>query len=254
MNSPKEPMRWETKIFIILLLASCLITTGICTCYISLLALSDEDVRERLQQIESSYPAVKCPQRPTSWVLAKENTFDKNLNLWPLGKNSDDYDITNLEMADGVLHYEVNALQGVYSRQFPGLDKNLWDFYLTAQIRKISGPADARYGVIFRVRGEKQLFFSIRDSGSVRVAVHDYGGWLDPLFTGYSRHVNAEESNELVVIAQGDIYTFCMNGYIVGSVKTTKYLSGKFGLGFELNGGEEAVFEIDNFNTYAPEK
>ena len=254
MNSSTESMRWETKVFIFLMISSCLFTTGICACFSSPLILADEDVREELQQFGFSGPAEKCPQIPTGWGIAKENTFDKNLNLWPLGKNSDDYDITNLGMADGVLHYEVEALQGVYSRQFPGLDKNLWDFYLTAQIQKVSGPRDARYGVIFRVRGEKQLFFSIRDSGSVRVAVHEYGGWLDPLFTGYSRYVNAEESNELVVIAQGDIYTFCVNGYIVGSVKTTKYMSGKFGLSFELNGGEKAIFEIDNFNTYAPEE
>ena len=254
MNSSTESMRWETKVFIFLITSSCLFTMGICACFSSLIILADEDVREELPQFGYSGPAEKCPQIPAGWVIAKENTFDKNLNLWPLGKNSDDYDITNLEMADGVLHYEVDALKGVYSRQFPKLDKNLWDFYLTAQIQKVSGPRDAKYGVIFRVHGEKQLFFSIRDSGSVRVAVHEYGGWQDPLFTGYSKYVKAGESNHLVVIAQGDTYTFCVNEYIVGSVKTTKHSWGKFGLGFGLDAGDNAVFEIDNFNIYAPEE
>ena len=259
MNSSTESMRWETKVFIFLMISSCLFTTGICAWFSSSFYLSYKTakaIREELPPITNYNELIEdCPGIPKSWELVNENTFANNLNLWPLGSNDDAYDSTHLKMENGILQYDVSAKTGVYSTQFPGLDKSLKDFYLTAEVRKLSGAGDAQYGIVFRVLGERQMFFSIRDSGSTRVAVRDIDGeWLDPLFSGYSQYVKSHESNQLVVIAKGDTYIFCINQYIIGTVETTRFMSGKFGIGVELNAGDKAVIEFDNFNTYAPEE
>ena len=256
MNGQTESMRWETKILIFLLISSCLVTTGICACFSSALFLANKATQQEFPAIEDSIePSVACPRVPEGWRIVKENTFDENVNKWPLGKASDEYDTTNLMMEGGVLRYEVTAHKEVYSHQHPGLGKSLENFYMTADIQKVSGPRDAEYGVVFRARGERQVVFSIQDSGMVAVTPRDVGGvWQDDWLVKYSNHVEKDQSNQFVVYVHGWTYTFCINQFIVGEVESSTYPSGQFGIGVFLDAGDKAVFEIDNFNIYAPEE
>ncbi len=264
MNNQDESSNWATKDFTIPLLLSGVFSVVICTVLCTVIYLSRDfisnDIAPRLGLIKptpTSTPIpvpISCPAIPTGWELVMNNNFNTNRYGWPVGKATDAYADTDLQVIDGLLRYNIKAHQGVYYPQTPGINKAPVNFYVTTQARKVSGPQDAQYGLTFLINGNQVLFYTIQDSGRVKVDVLDTeGNWQDPLFNGYSENIKVGESNELVIFRQGSHYTFCVNQYITREINNTDYSFGKFGLGVVLeNANDEGIFEFDDFIIYAP--
>jgi hypothetical protein len=61
--------------------------------------------------------------------------------------------------------------------------------------------------------------------------------------------------NELIVIAQGSHFIFCVNQQRVAEITDDSYISGYLGIGVNLHEAkEETVIEYDNYTVYAPKK
>lgn len=233
-----------------------LILTGLCSSYICICICMCAAILSISWYSENEVSA-PCPPVPAGWQTIMNNDFDSNRYIWPIGENSDAYEDTDLQIVDGLLRLDVKAHQGVYDYQFPKLNnREQKDFYISTQARKVSGPPDAEYGLIFRVRADQHLFFTIQDSGIVKVHTRDTNGeWQDLFFSGRAENINVDESTQLSIFVEGSNYIFCVNQYVVGEVNNSDYSSGKFGIAVELeNANDKAVFEYDDFIVYAPAK
>jgi hypothetical protein len=196
---------------------------------------------------------VSCPTVPSEWPLIMNNEFDTNEYSWSTGRDFDDYAYTQLEIVYGFLYYDVQAQQGTFSSTMP-VANTLRDFYLSSTMRKIQGPLDAEYGIVFRSAGTQLFFLGIQDSGLVKVHFRDVNyHWQDPIFEGYSQNVKIGESNNVVIFAQGQHYVFCINQVVVGEMDIIYAGFGQIGIGVELeNAGDNAIVEYDDLIIYAP--
>ena len=258
MNSQDESSKPQKPdmIFPTIMTGLCLFYVCICICMCAALLLINK-IPPITDLFEPTLIPISCPAIPAGWQRIMKNDFANNRYVWPVGKNTNSYDDTDLQIVDGLLRFDVKAHQGVYNYQIPSFDSRyVEDSYITAQARKVSGPRDAEYGLVFRVQDEKQLFFSIQDSGSVQVYTRDaMGDWGDLLFTGRSNNINVGDTNQLVVFVQGNNYTFCVNQYVVGEVNNSDYPYGESGIAVELRkANDEASFEYDDYMIYVPVK
>ncbi len=256
MNNQDEPSNWATKDATIPLLLSGVVSVVLCgaLCLVMFLSrdLLSNDLAPRLGLIEPTPGPFSCPAIPKGWKEVMHDNFNSNKYDWSLGKDTDAYADTDLRIEDGLLRFDIEANQGVFYYEYPG-NKALTDFYLASEVRKVDGPRDAKYGLVFRINNDQLLFFAIQDSGRVYINARDVeGNWRDePLFLGHSDLINVDKSNELAIFGRGSHYIFCINQYIAGQIDSADYPMGKFGLGVSLkNGGDKATFEFDDFIIY----
>jgi hypothetical protein len=265
MINQNESQNWATRDFTLPLLLSGVFSTVVCIALCAVMYISrdflNNDLAPRLGLIEPTptlMPTptpISCPAIPAGWESVMNDNFFTNKYDWSVGKKTDTYADKNLQIVDGLLRLDIKAKQGVFWHYYPD-NPAITDFYLTSQVRKVDGPMDVEYGLTFRKNGNQMLFFTIQDSGIIKVHVRDTEeNWLPLLFKGYSENINVGENNELVVLGQGNHYIFCVNQYVVGETDSFDYKYGNSGIGVELeNANDEATFEFDDFIIYAPAK
>jgi hypothetical protein len=264
MENPNEPMQEKQRDYTLSLLLAGIVTAGICTVLCVGLYLSrnyfTDTLIPRMGLTASATPAtapMTCPQIPAGWRAVMKNDFDANAYDWYLGSNVDEVAITDATVSDGVLRFTIKGFKedGLYYYNFPEKNRSESDFYLTTGVRQLEGDNDSQYGLIFRVKGGRQHFFSIDNYGEFHLKTRDEeGNWRDILFGEYSEYIAPQRDNELAVLAQEDHFTFCINGYNVGEVDNAKYPLGEFGIGLLLARPDaSATFEYDDFIIHAPE-
>ena len=184
--------------------------------------------------------------------MVMNDGFDTNRRLWPVGETSDAYADTDLQIADSLLRFNIKSHQGVYYSQSPGVNNSVQDFFVKTQVRKVSGPQDARYGLAFTTSHGQLLFFAIQDSGNVNLFVRDVDGiWQPPLFQGYFDKINPGEYNKLAILGDDEHYTFCINQFTAAEIDSADFPLGTFGVAVNLQGPkDEATFEFDDFIIY----
>lgn len=257
MENQNEPSSWATKDFTLPLLLSGVVSTVVCVVLCGAMYVSrdylNNDLAPQLGLVEPTPTPIPCPAIPAEWKMVMNNNFDSNKYGWHIGKKSNSYANSNLQVVDGLLRFDITAKKSVFSNWFPYQNISE-DFYVTSQVRKVIGPIDAEYGLTFRINGDQILFFAIQDSGIMRVGVRDIKNkWQDNLLIEYSEDIKASENNELVVIGLGSHYTFCINEVFVAETTNTTYQYGKIGIGVELdNINDKASIEYDDFIIYTP--
>jgi hypothetical protein len=211
------------------------------------------DLAPRMGWGDPAAESVACPSLPEDWRVVMDNDFDVNQYGWQLGGDSDEYADSELKMEDGLLYYDVHAMQSVFSLEKP-VSKKVRDFYLSTSVRKLEGPDDLEYGVTFRHIEDRVYFFSIQDSGLVKVRFRDLNSnWQGTMLSSYSPKVHAGQRNQLVVFSEDDAYHICVNGFEQGKFYIDDYQSGEIGIALELeNAGDYAELEYDDLIVYAP--
>ena len=259
MNTEGKPSGWQnqdaTLWLLLAALASCLLCVLVCIVFSASGDFINNTLAPGIGLVAPTPTPAPCPAVPAGWDTVLNDDFKFNKDFWPVGKETGEYADTNLTVYNGLLRLEVMAKQGTFQYFYPA-QQPASDFYFVSRARRVSGPADAEYGIVFRLVSDQKLFFAIRDSGTVTVHARTANGiWADPLLRGRSGNIKVREPNDLVVLAQGSHYTFCVNDHVVGEIENTMYLPGKFGIGVDLHKAhEQATFEYDDFTIYAPAK
>ncbi|MBI5951556.1 MAG: hypothetical protein HY865_07850 [Chloroflexi bacterium] len=245
----------ENDIKTFLILAGVLVCICVCLCMIAALVWRYSPPKMGL--FEPTPTAIPpCPSIPTGWVEVMNDQFDGNVNLWPLGKDTNSYADTNTEIKNGILEWSLTAHQDVYYHIEPGANNNLQkDFYLTTDVRQADGPLNSEYGVTFHLLGWKHYYFSISDTGEVLVKKRSSrdGDDTEQLYWDFSSNVRPGEYNKLTVFAQGSHFTFCVNQQVVVELDDDTYTKGRVGIAMGLDrAADEAIIEYDNYTVYAP--
>lgn len=191
-------------------------------------------------------------EAPSHWPIVFSDSFSTSENGWPMGDY--DYDQVTLKILITNGQYRVEAIA---HKKF-----TLWathpmdfipDFHLTADARQVSGPRMRAFGLVFRLTdGDNYGFFGISDDQQFLVRIKHQGEWTHPVDWTETTAIRPGEMNRLKVVAEGSRYLLFINDQKVGEVVDDLLSSGKAGFGLELDVGETAVFEFDNFELRAP--
>ena len=183
----------------------------------------------------------------------KKIPFDSNENDWPIGTEMNDYVENDWMLFRGKYRWEAQAAQDVQWYIHPDI-KSLGDFYLSTEVRKISGPVDCSYGVVFRVKDDNNFYeFGISDTQYFSIYRKFRGNWETLVNWRYSAAIQPDEVNRLAIVAQGGHFVFWINDQLVTEVDDNHIASGRNGLTMTLfNPGDQAVFEFDNFEVREP--
>lgn len=195
-----------------------------------------------------------APAVPAGWRLVLADTFDSNANQWPTGSQTNDYVTNEWRIADGKYRWQATAHQGfswyVYPKNLPPVS----DFYLTVDVRQVSGPDSADFGVALRVQDNTNYYrFGIVNAGKYYFVRLHQGQW-DTLRDWISTTaIRPGQVNRITVLAQGSHFACYINDQLVTETDDSLVAKGQAGLniGFiVLN--TPAVFEFDNFELRAP--
>jgi hypothetical protein len=245
-----------------------LILTGLCSSYVFICICmcavilfigrySNNEVPPMTELVKPTSIPVPCPAIPTGWVEVTNDKFGPNVNVWPLGKDTDSYADTEMEIKNGALRWSLTAHQGVYYYEEPQYNTSQHDFYLQTNVRQTNSPLDSNYGVTFRGNGWNQYYYAINDVGEVLVYKHadNEDHMWENLYWDDTAIAQPGKYNELVVIAQGSHFTFCVNQQVAAEITDDSYISGYLGIGVNLHqANEETVIEYDYYTVYAPKK
>lgn len=133
-------------------------------------------------------------------------------------------------ITDGQLHIQVHQPQQI---AWAAAGRSFSNFRLTVEATQQAGPVDNEYGVLVRMDDDQRFYaFSISGDGYVRVALYDNGSWtlLGSDWTPSPAIRQGETTNTLTVEAQGQQFTFQVNGETVAQVEDATLSQGEIGL------------------------
>lgn len=120
----------------------------------------------------------------------------------------------------------------------------LADVSITVMVQQVSGPLTHAFGIAFRHAAPKSYyFFGIDGRGrfTLTVVVNDVSHTVIPFTRKAAIHTGANATNQLQVIAKGQLITLLVNGTPVGQATLSTFASGTVGLR-GINDGE-VVFQ-----------
>ena len=195
---------------------------------------------------------VRSPTEISLWPVVLQDGFDADENDWRTGDYSDERITGSRSITGGKYHWEANALDGVVWWSVPDV-ASVSDVQLTVDAKRVSGIEDGRYGVVIgRVDNDNYGFFQVKDSQSFKFSVRHEGEWDTVLAWTEASSIRPGEVNQIKIIVTGSHYAFYINDQLVGETDDDRLSRGKVGLAIELDKGDSATFEFDNFEVRAP--
>ncbi len=200
-----------------------------------------------------SNTSTPTPVPPSEWPLVILDTFDSNEHSWPMLPVDDSYLETDWELKNGKYRWEVLAKQDVHWYILPNM-KSVNDFYLSAELQRVSGPENCTFGVVFRARDDEHYYmFGISETQNFSIYRVYKGDWKTLVDWRYSPTIRQEYVNKITIVAQGSHFIFWINDERVIGIDDDKISKGRNGLTMILYEAEDqAVFEFDNFEVREP--
>jgi len=120
--------------------------------------------------------------------------------------------------------------------------------------RKLSGPADNSFGLIFRYQDADNFYsFEISSDGFFVVNKLQDGAWSTLIDWTQSSVINTRsDDNQVAMVMQDDSYSFLVNGVQVGSVKDDSFSGGQIGLIASSYTEPQVLIGFDNLLARTP--
>jgi hypothetical protein len=178
---------------------------------------------------------------------------DFKTSAWDTGSNEGDYATYDRALVNGKYQWHVKAKQGVAVKDCVKAINLPQVFTLSVDVKVVSGPKDATFGLTFRCQDNNNLYyFNISENGPWGFFKLINGNWTRIVGEDTSP-VTPGKTNQLQVIGDGTSYAFFLNGHLLQQVYESEYEMGGVGLGVELaNPGDEATVEFDNLIINVP--
>jgi hypothetical protein len=175
--------------------------------------------------------AASAPQEPRV-VLAER--FADNSNNWPNNPNSTAW------LGNGAYRLAART-PGQFVALGAPLAESFRDVVVTADFRKLGGPAGGGYGIIVRDQGAdardgvnqggRYYVLEVGDKGEVGIWRRDVDRWIDLVPWKASQAVRpGTQPNTLTVQAKGPTLTFIVNGSEVAAVEDAALDEGAVGV------------------------
>jgi hypothetical protein len=181
-------------------------------------------------------------------VVFSDN-FESDAGVWVTGEQSLGASTQKKTISYGKYVREQTAGQSVFSSELPDAPV-VSDFELQAELRLVSGPEDAAYGLIFRSSEKGVYTFNIR-RGAFWLGFLDRqtNTWSAATELIPSSAINQNGPNLLKVAATGSNVQLFINGEFVRTVSDSRSLTGKTGIFVSLyKAADSAKLEADDFS------
>ena len=189
-----------------------------------------------------------------NWPVLLQEGFADNDNGWhPFEDFQDDYGTRSFVLSRGRFLWDVTPLRDIHMHDTPSM-ASISDFLASVDVRQTSGPQSADYGLAFRVVSDDTLYtFNISDTGQFAVQLLNRGVWSTLLNWSATGAIRPGETNNLRLLAQGDQFTFFINGQEVAQLGDGSLPLGRVGLAIDhFEEDVTASWEFDNFEVRAP--
>ena len=199
-------------------------------------------------RLPSASPAPLAPTETPSDVVFEED-FSTYRNHW-----------LSEVLPDSEKGYENGEFRmSVYQENWatwthPHPPRDLTDYALEVDARRVSGPLDSEYGVLVHYQEATDEFylFVISSDGFFEVQRHEGKQWHDLVkWTESAAIRGGEETNRLRVECHGSTMRFFANGELLAQVDDPTFGSGYIGLMGGAGKASGAVVAFDNLRVQA---
>jgi len=200
-------------------------------------------------------PSPTRPPTPTAtpivWDVNVTDDFSYNANDWSVyTDNRSDYIKDSASIQDGVLHWQMEALQGVFAWNNPDLIA-VGDFDAAIDAQRLEG-SDGDYGLIFRLLDNNNYYMFVVDDYSQTFFVGSYqSNWSTIVDWTTSKAIQPGQVNHMGVSARGDHFVFSINGINVTETDIHGISLGKVGVAIDMyTAGDLQTVNFDNFELH----
>ena len=180
------------------------------------------------------------------------DSFNTNVNDWDAGEYTSGASTGSRLAAGGKYLWQVEAHKSAMWWSNP-TSNSASDLYLTVEARRVRGPEDGAYGVVFRQAGNDFYAFEMSDLQHFSFSLYYQGQWTTLIDWTKTSAIRPGEVNRMTVLGEGSHFSFYINDQYVGDAEDDQLSSGEVGLTLTLyNAGDEAVYEFDRFEVRAP--
>jgi serine/threonine-protein kinase len=183
-------------------------------------------------------------------VVADDFSDSSNPNDWYTGEDSGEYANINRYIRGGVLVWQVESIQGVNSKDYPGsIDGVEGDFYLRVDMDVTTDDgSNTGAGLMLRRSDADNFVIWLVGAEGYWISIMRDGEWQDNLIDFVeSSAVNTSGVNTLEVLYQGGTYRLFINGENVNEIYFDEWSSGNIGITVDLGSGLNATYRFDNF-------
>ena len=187
------------------------------------------------------------------WPLKLLDTFDSNVNGWPVGARSESVASSSQSLSGGKYLWEITAVQPVSSNS-PTLSSVSSDLFLSVEIRGINTPQTTYCGLAFRIVDSNNQYIAAILGDQYFGAFGVVNGELVPLVLWMPHAaIQPGKPNRIAVIAEGSHMMFFVNDQFLSEADDSSLKSGAVGLIMGLSkAGDRGSYEFDNFELRTP--
>lgn len=195
-----------------------------------------------------------------AWPIVLSDSFSSNFNGWPSGSSTVNLELGSAtrSIANGKYRIELKGNRRYIQLSTPNAYLRLLsDFYATADVQRTSGPTTADIGLAFRmdptVNVSNYYVFTLNDNRSLIVQSTIEGKGTQLARLDQIAAVKPGAVNRLGVVGQGSHFDILINDQLITSFDDSRYKEGRIAIWTGvMNAGEEAVFEVTNFQVRTP--
>ncbi len=188
-----------------------------------------------------------CKDQPSGDIIFAE-CFDSDINGWVTGLFEDELKRNEYTIAAGKYTLDINA------KEQPYIEKNLpyhefSDFILTIDVIPYDSESHYAYGIAFRENRDAghTYTFQISNDGLYSVQVYSDDGWLTLQEWSDTDAIKIDQTNELKVIAEGEVMTFFINDELLTTLDDDTLPKGRVGVIISMfEDDQSASVDFDN--------
>ncbi|MEK7808714.1 MAG: hypothetical protein AAB571_06555 [Chloroflexota bacterium] len=187
------------------------------------------------------------------YPLILSDAFDVNSRNWLNGTYESGKNKTTLAVSEGKYQWHLTAgakgFMQIVTTDVPLTPK----FYLGVEIKQLSGPVTADYGVVFHKSEDDFYYFNIDGNQYYRVNLWQNNKWKPLVVARKNYAIRLNDVNRLVVVGDGANYIFYINGQFVDRMSASELNGGAFGLAAQIaSPGDDVMLEFDDFELRLP--
>lgn len=192
---------------------------------------------------------------PPGWTLLINDQFALNSNGWTAGSREEKYGdgAFFLENQRYRVRVEANSDEGLAWWVNSNFYHQTEDLYLSVKCRLVGGdPASSACGLAYRINDGSYYYFVISEDLFMAVVLVHPDEWSYLVAWEHTDLVQPDQLNQLAVLAEGEHYSFFINGEIVSELDDNQLSRGETGVIVNIWGKNKAEFEFDDFRLYEP--
>lgn len=216
---------------------------------------AEEEEQPQVDPMMACAANIELPGEPAYPLLYCDDFENPDDTLMPVGEFDSKYlDMTN-DIYKGLYTIRMDVKKGSDAwTMTPVLEARDFIIQVDGKLASHSGHPYHKWGIILKKDPEDNLYYYFAiDNNDLYYFMMVRGEKLTNLINGRkSEDINPlEEGNTLTVVADGNTYSFYINGKYQEDFKDNRILKGKLGLYFRVGENTILDWEFDNLVVYA---